>query len=537
MVNDDETIDPVSRQSLGLVVPRTRPWITIAFHPNIRRIGEYAVLPEPTLPPQTTESIVFGRNAPLFENSTGQQTGLVDPCLSRSQFTLRWHTKTETFDVRPTPTARRAVTAMSPEGDRLRLNQLPVGSLLNVGDRVCLILGARPFLQDAASRLGLVGEAPVMWTLRERIRSVAASVETALITGPTGSGKEVVAQAIHGASPRRNGPFVSVNCAALAPAVVESELFGHRRGAFTGADQAHGGLFRAAEGGTLFLDEIGEMSLSTQAKMLRVLQEKQVRPVGEVKAYPIDVRVIAATNRNLEDAVEAGHFREDLLARLLGLTVQVPPMASRRADVPLLFFYFLNAQLDEMPDARPALWRDADADAPPVPYVFFEKLLAHQWRRNAREIHKTAIDTATSNHGRPPNMFQAPELSTAQRDEPTMASSARHSTSTITPPTGLRPAEIDDETILRVMAEHHFVQKRVAAVLGISRTSLDKRLQVIGLPRPHDLSLQAIRDAVDLVGPDLVVLAQHLKVSLRGLKLRLNRLGVQHPTQLLPSDE
>ncbi|MEE2788461.1 MAG: sigma 54-interacting transcriptional regulator [Myxococcota bacterium] len=533
-MKDDATIDPVAQSGRGLMVPASRPWVTIVFHPDIRRIGEHAILPDPDLTAEDAPHIVYGRNTPLFERVDGQRSGLHDPCLSRRQFTLRWDRKTETYQLSPHADARRRVIAHTSNGDIIPLDRIPVGSYLNVGDRVCLMLGSRPFVHHASTAPELIGETDVMWSLRARIQVLASTTETALILGPTGSGKEGVASAIHRAGPRRQGPFVSVNCAALATAMVESELFGHRRGAFTGAEKAHQGLFRAAHGGTLFLDEIGEMSLSTQAKMLRVLEEKSVRPVGDTAAYPVDVRVVAATNRNLEEAVARGHFREDLLARLSGLAIRVPPIEARRMDIPLLFFHFLNEQLSKMPVGQSPLWRAADADAPPVPYAFFKQLLAHPWRRNVREILKAAIDTAASNQQAHASQFNTPQLESSYFEP--------ESGQTIQGPVGdvdrrnrhQRPSDIDDETIVRVMSEHDYVQKKAAEALKISRTSLDKRMQAIGLPRPNDLGSQQIHDAIETVGHDAGQLARHLRVSLRGLKLRLTQLNIQLPQPTQP---
>jgi two-component system response regulator PilR (NtrC family) len=181
-----------------------------------------------------------------------------------------------------------------------------------------------------------VGQTELMQRVFRLIQRVAQSNATVLISGESGTGKELVAQAIHRGSPRIRNPFVAVNCGAIPENLIESELFGHRKGAFTGADSDHTGLFRKAEGGTLFLDEIGELPLLMQAKLLRVIQEKTVRPVGSDVTYPIDVRIVAATNRNLPREVKEGRFREDLFYRLNVIHVQLPALRERREDIPLL---------------------------------------------------------------------------------------------------------------------------------------------------------------------------------------------------------
>ena len=171
---------------------------------------------------------------------------------------------------------------------------------------------------------------------------VSDSNVTVFISGATGTGKEVIARAIHNASPRKHRPFIAVNCAAIPEQLLESELFGHEKGAFTGAATKNEGLFQAANGGTLFLDEIGDMPLPLQVKLLRVLQDFEVRPVGSTRSYPVDVRIISATHKNIEESVKKGEFREDLYYRLKVVPLEMPPLSERREDIPQLASYFLN---------------------------------------------------------------------------------------------------------------------------------------------------------------------------------------------------
>jgi two-component system response regulator GlrR len=199
-----------------------------------------------------------------------------------------------------------------------------------------------PALSNPAWRADIVTRSPIMEEILGQARLVADGDTSVLIQCASGTGKELLAQAIHRASPRRDGPFVAVNCTAIPEQLLESELFGHQKGAFTGATQNHKGLFPAASGGTLFLDEIGDMPLSVQAKMLRVLQEGEVRPVGSIQPVRVDVRIISATHSDLEQMIAEGTFRQDLYYRLNVVLLELPTLAERREDIPLLASHFLE---------------------------------------------------------------------------------------------------------------------------------------------------------------------------------------------------
>ncbi|NDP43458.1 MAG: response regulator [Aromatoleum sp.] len=224
-------------------------------------------------------------------------------------------------------------------------------------------------------RAGIITRSPKMEDLLRQAKLVADSDASVLLYGDSGTGKELLARAIHRASPRRDKPFVGVNCGAIPEPLLESELFGHARGAFSGAVQAHKGLFQAADGGTIFLDEIGDMPLALQVKLLRVLQEGEVRPVGATAAIPIDVRVISATHRDLEAQRSTGQFREDLYYRLNVVSLKLSTLAERREDVPLLATHFLRKLAERYKRPAPSLAPDAMA-----------LLIAAPWPGNVRQL-------------------------------------------------------------------------------------------------------------------------------------------------------
>ncbi|MEQ1948477.1 MAG: sigma-54 dependent transcriptional regulator [Bryobacteraceae bacterium] len=222
---------------------------------------------------------------------------------------------------------------------------------------------------------GMIGKSPVMWELFARIRRVAAHYRSALITGPTGTGKDLVAQALHNLSPARGGRFVTCNCSAVVETLFESELFGYVKGAFTGATSDKMGLVEFAHGGTLFLDEIGDMPLTTQAKLLRTLQNQEVTRVGSVTPRKVDVRVVAATNRDVETLISQKLFREDLYYRLAMVELRTPPLAERKDDLPLLEKFFLTRFCDQFGKDIKGLTRRAQI-----------LLARHSWPGNVREL-------------------------------------------------------------------------------------------------------------------------------------------------------
>ncbi|MCH8160045.1 MAG: sigma 54-interacting transcriptional regulator [Proteobacteria bacterium] len=245
--------------------------------------------------------------------------------------------------------------------------------LMTLVDRAMQVSGTVEVAEDWAA--DIITRNQAMKEVLRQTKLVAATDARVLITGDSGTGKELLAQAIHAASDRKDKPFVAINCSAMAENLLESELFGHEKGAFTGATRTHDGLFQAANGGTLMLDEIGDMPMRLQVKLLRVLQENQIRPVGSTKARHIDVRVISATHRNLQDLLTQGHLREDLYYRLNVVNIKLPTLNERREDIPLLVAHFLQL-ISQDPDQERKVY------APEA----VEMLVTAEWPGNIRQL-------------------------------------------------------------------------------------------------------------------------------------------------------
>jgi Nif-specific regulatory protein len=247
--------------------------------------------------------------------------------------------------------------------------------LPNGAGRDALLCDNSSVERQTRSSCPILGDSPAMQALRGTVERLARTDLPVLVLGESGTGKEVVARSVHHHSSRRRGPFVAINCAAIAETLLESELFGHVKGAFTGADRDREGCFETANGGTLFLDEIGDLSAGGQAKLLRVLEEKTVYRVGSSRPIPINTRIVAATNRDLTDAIRAGRFREDLFYRLTIVTIALPPLRERREDVPILAEYYLEQFCQGAGRRPPRLSEEARA-----------RLVSHNWPGNIREL-------------------------------------------------------------------------------------------------------------------------------------------------------
>jgi DNA-binding NtrC family response regulator len=295
----------------------------------------------------------------------------------------------------------------------------------------------------------LVGMSPMMEQLRQAVRRVAAVPATVLLQGESGTGKELAARALHALSPRAHGPFVPVNCAALTPALIESELFGHARGAFPGATREREGLFYYAQGGTLFLDEVAELPLAVQAALLRVLEDPRIRPVGSEKLLPVDVRIVAATNRALADEVAAGRFRKDLYYRLQVVELQLPPLRAHKADIPELVAHF-STQLAPDLGVEPLRLSAAEQDY----------LMQYDWPGNIRELRNLIERSMILGTLNVSALYGVGTQATAPATP-------------AAPPTDLQTLE--RQHILTVLASVGGDKGRAAELLGISRRTLERR--------------------------------------------------------------
>lgn len=305
---------------------------------------------------------------------------------------------------------------------------------------------------------GIIGTSAHIQDVLRMISRLKDTRTPVLISGESGTGKELVARAIHFRGSMAQTPFVAVDCGSLVPTLMESELFGYEKGAFTGATKSKAGLFQAANGGTIFLDEIGELPLEMQAKLLRVLQEKEVRPVGSNERETVDVRVIAATNRDLEAAYRGGTFRKDLYFRLNVVTVHIPPLRDRRSDIPVLVHHFLD--------------RYAKASQMQVTPAAMKSLLQYDWPGNVRELENCVARAVTLGDGKTIDVSDLPPAIRAEQAE-TASDRAPEAGSLST--TAL--AEMERMTILRVFEQAHGDKALAGKMLGISRATLYRKLK------------------------------------------------------------
>jgi transcriptional regulator with GAF, ATPase, and Fis domain len=336
-----------------------------------------------------------------------------------------------------------------------------VDSVFLAGGDAEVAANARALRDDRTApriaRRPLIVRDPAMTALMGIVAKVAPSPLSLLILGETGVGKDVVASLVHEISPRAAQRFVSVNCAGLPESLLESELFGHERGAFTGAVAPKPGLLEEANGGTVFLDEVGELPLNVQAKLLRAVESHEITRVGGLRPRPIDVRFVAATNRDLVAEVAAGCFRADLFYRLDGLSLTVPPLRERRSEILPLARHFVEAACQRFGAPRPELSARAA-----------ETLMAHGWPGNVRELRNAMARAVLLVSA--PEMIEPVHLNLLRRSAPAQAAA---------------PATSERERIIEALSACAGNQRRAAALLGMSRRTLVRRIAQLSLPRPR----------------------------------------------------
>jgi two-component system nitrogen regulation response regulator GlnG len=494
--------------------------LTLVAHPSLARVGERVRLPELA----EGRPVEVSRLTPEFRATDGPRVGPIDePHVSRTPLrivpagdggvTLHPPTKAApTVSVDGAPL--RAPLACSPAALRR-------GVVLDLAGKVLLLLHTLDDASEASPKYGLVGESAAIHRVRREIMRAAALPVSLLIRGESGTGKELIARALHAASPRAARPYVALNMAAMNPQTAMAELFGHARGAFTGAVHEREGLFREADGGTLFLDEIGEAPLEVQAMLLRVLESGEIQPVGGRPGRRVDVRLLSATDANLEGAVLRGDFRVSLLHRLAGYELRVPPLRQRRDDIPRLLVHFLEHELRRADRSLRLDALAAEQGRWPSARLVAE-LLAYDWPGNVRELGNVARRMLGGLLAGEPATSLAALLPGAPAEPPGPTAPFE--------PVGPRAAraagELSDDALIAAMQTHDWQISATARALGISRKTLYARIgQSEQMRKARDLTALELKDALARAGGDLGKAAAALKVSFRALQLRLRELG------------
>jgi two-component system response regulator AtoC len=447
-------IDPVRRRDLAalqlLVVGSTVPPSEAG--------GQVPVGRSFTLP--RAEALILGRDE-------GCDLRVDHPSVSRRHARLDLGDALEVHDLDSANGTRVGDRALS-SGERVTLR---TGDLVEFGAVLCMVRGpadapSPPAVEDVG---GVVVASPAMRDLHALARRVAASAAPVLLLGETGVGKEVVAERIHAWSPRAEMPYVKVNCGNLTESLVEAELFGHERGAFTGAVAARAGLIEAAEGGTLFLDEVGELPPTMQTRLLRVLEDGEVRRVGATKGRRVDVRFVAATNRDLEAEVAGGRFRADLFYRLNGFALEIPPLRERVEEIVPLALRFARK-------ARAQLGLPGEPELDPSARAWLER---HPWPGNIRELRNT-MDRAALLADRGP--IRAEHLPAATRRGSALPPASTPAPAPIAEAAG---GEGERQRIVEALERCVGNQTRAAKLLGVSRRTLVTKMDLYRLPRPR----------------------------------------------------
>ena len=512
--------------SADAVVERI-PALTVLGHAEIARVGERATLAGLG----AGEPVALSRTSPMFSPRVGGgPRPLADPFVSREPLAVIAQHGAE-LRIQRQGAASLRVDGVDLAGERtISTEDLDRGVVLELADRVVLLLHRVDAVEGRKPpRFDLVGDSDGMQKLRREIARVAATDLRVLVRGETGSGKELVARAIHGASARARGPYVAVNMGAVQPSLATSALFGHVRGAFSGAVGDHDGHFVAADGGTLFLDEIGDTDATVQAMLLRTLETSEVQRVGDRRVRKVDVRLVTATDADLEAEVEAGRFREPLLHRIGELTLRVPPLRERRDDIGRLIVHFAREQLDA--DDQRRLLDGEIAERPWLSAAVIARLARAPWTGNIRQLRNVVRQLVVLGRDEPAITI-GPEIEASLGGAPSPSARVEVAEAApAAPPTparakGKKPQDLTEDEILEALAKAGWRRGPAADLLGIARSSLYALLAANKrLVRSHDLTAEQLDDALARHDGDVARVAEELQVSEHAVKLRMQALG------------
>ena len=503
--------------------------LTVILHPNLSRVGDRARLPALR---RGGEPLSISPVSPRFGvPGAALESPLGEPFVLGWRKTRLWWTAGGHVGIG----VERAGSAILVEGERVtghRLvspEELSAGVVIQLAQNVILLLHSMrdaPRPRTQAHSDGLLGESDAIVELRREIERICDLDIPVLLRGETGAGKEMCARAIHHAGPRRVAELVSVNMAAVQAPLAGSELFGHVRGAFTGATHDRMGLFERAHNGTLFLDEVGDTPPDVQVMLLRVLETGDVLPVGGRLPRHVDVRLVAATNADLEDLITSGQFRAPLHHRLAGYTIRVPALRERRDDIPRLFVHFLRQELATLGEAdrieRPQL-----GTQPLVPASLIRRLMSYHWPGNVRELGNIVRQVAIRGRGAPSLALEpgqvrllAPRPPGPPKDPTTPKPQARRSERRL-------PANISEDEMIEALQTHGWRVGRTAEALGIAKSSLYYLMNRSARVRKAcEVSAEELQAAVAATGGRLEEMAASLQVSARGIRLRMTELGL-----------
>ena len=530
--NATDATTPAGRDSIRpSPVVRNMPALVVVAHPQLQRVGDW--LPLDSLA-TASRGAPLSRNAPDFSRSGGLLAlPLGDPFISRTPI---WFEPGPRGGVRlvvpEDATSVNVAGQLVTGGWEFTPEEVAAGVPLVLAERVVLLLHRTSAPREvSANDLGIVGQGEGIQLVRENVARVADLNVPVLIRGETGTGKELVARAIHDHGPRRAGPFVSVNLGALSKELVAAELFGVQRGAYTGATRDREGFFRAAQGGTLFLDEVGEAPPEVQAALLRVLETGEVYPVGGHTPVPVDVRLVSATDADLEARIEARLFKAPLLHRLAGFEIHMPPLRERREDIGPLFLHFARQELEATGESGLS---PSDPRARPwLPTSLAVRLVRYGWPGNVRQLRNVVRQLVIGSRGLPHLRVDARLEQTLDSDAMPVPGRAVSPEARSTPEDAeqktprRKPSEVSEQELLEALRACSWDLKATADWLGIPRSSVYVLIDRSSLLRTaRDLSPEEITRCFHECGGDLDKMVQRLEVSRRALQRRVRELGL-----------